>query len=125
MSAAPSEHLTRVQRCEEHGLDFVQLFHPRQPRQEPFWSGQCERCAEDEQLSTDADYLLQQPEETAEIARKVSQIVGAQEFADNVQKLTDERLAAYIAENSAEWRNFFEAKVREERSAEVTCDVEF
>jgi hypothetical protein len=117
---------TRLERCQEHNVEFAQVWLPSSAGiQYAVWAGQCPKCAEDERLSGHADYILRQPAEAEAIQAKVLQIVQEPEYERSVQALADAKLAEYLVEHSAEWRAAFEAEAREERGAEVTCDVEF
>jgi hypothetical protein len=51
-------YATRDEVCPKHGITFPQMFFPAVPGQAGFWSGQCEKCAEDIRLDRQADYIL-------------------------------------------------------------------
>jgi hypothetical protein len=112
MAHATAGLTTRTAKCEEHGVEFIELYHPRIPGQEPFWSGTCPKCVEDEKLTAKANAELQ--EHYPAIAAETMRLVMTRE--GEVEELTFRELDLYVARLTEDARQMlptFEASVRQ------------
>jgi len=120
-----AQYVTRTQRCEEHGIEYIELFDQGPFVQTGRWVGQCERCAEDERMSLWADNELQKPEESAQIAR---QLVSAEATPEHKAKLSSMK-AARLDELMAAYREAIEPSVYceavETLRAETLVELEY
>jgi len=112
MATATAGLVTRMAKCQEHGIEYVELFHPRIPGQESFTSGQCPQCAEDEKLSAAAYAQLQR--QYGQIAQEVFQMT--QERESEIEQLVQNEFDAYVERQIEEARQnwpMFEAVARQ------------
>jgi hypothetical protein len=103
---------TRVAKCEEHDLEFIEFREPRLPGREPKWIGQCARCADDERLTAQANAELESHHPA--IAAEAMPLVLARE--NEIEELTYREFDLYVArltEAAREMLPTLEASVRQ------------
>jgi hypothetical protein len=77
--------VSRMARCEIHGLDYPQTFFPRVEGQEGFWVGTCPNCEADAKLEARANEILRTRKD--EIARRARAAMRKHER--EIEKRTD------------------------------------
>jgi len=120
-----AKYETRLSRCEEHGVEYPELWDQGPFVQTGRWVGQCDRCAEDERLSVWADAELQKPEESAQLARQLVGVEGTPEYKAKLSAMKAARLDELMAAYREAIKPSVDCEVAEELRTETLCQIEF
>src|SRR5690349_9433368 len=90
--------LSRMMRCEAHGLEYPQVLFPKLDGQEQFWTGKCDLCAEDERLQFRARNMAQ--ENKSEVDRRAQTAMDGCE--KEIRERTDAEIKSYLEDVRAE-----------------------
>ena len=103
---------TRTQFCETHKREYIEIYFPRIPGQEPFWSGLCSDCAAEQRVIAQAQYM---EEQTRQETYALAETLASSE--EEIQAAVDTAIEAYIEscrEEAVSRREDFEFSIREQ-----------